>query len=90
MHTPVSTVKDWKRLPREFVESPFLEILKIHVDGVLDDILWPFLWEVVQDLQRSLPTFTILCFHEGATAILDASSRISVVWLLYLLQYMSM
>lgn len=78
----MSVVKDWKRLPREFVEYPFLEILKIHVDGVLDNILWPFQREAGQeDLQRSLPTFTILCFHEGATAILDASSRISAVWL---------
>lgn len=30
-------VKDWNRLPSEVAESPSLEVLKRHVDAVLND-----------------------------------------------------
>ena len=30
----------WKRLPRETVESPSLEIFKSHLDTILGNMLW--------------------------------------------------
>ncbi|PKU38722.1 hypothetical protein llap_10975 [Limosa lapponica baueri] len=30
----------WKRLPREVVESPSLEIFKTHLDAFLSNLLW--------------------------------------------------
>ena len=50
-------------LPREAVESPPLEILKSHLDMVLGSQPWESLLEQgvgPDDLQRSLPTSTIL------------------------------
>ena len=32
-------IKHWKRLPREVVESSFLEVFKRHVDKTLRDIV---------------------------------------------------
>lgn len=37
--------KHWKRLPREFVESAFMEILKTKVDMVLGNLVWLTLLE---------------------------------------------
>jgi len=31
-------LRHWKRLPREMVELPFLEIFKRHVDAALRDM----------------------------------------------------
>ena len=47
------------RLPREFVESPSLEIFKTHLDKVLCSLLWVTLLGQgvgMGDPQRSLPT----------------------------------
>ena len=35
----VRMMEHWSRLPKDVVESPSLEILKIHLDAVLCDLL---------------------------------------------------
>ena len=35
----VRMTEHWSRLPKDVVESPSLEILKIHLDAVLCDLL---------------------------------------------------
>jgi len=60
---PLRVTEPWNRLPREFVESPSLEIFKTHLDVVLCSLLWvTLLWQGVglDDPQRSLPTPNIL------------------------------
>ncbi|KFZ64119.1 hypothetical protein N338_11126, partial [Podiceps cristatus] len=34
-----SVVKHWKRLPREVVDAPSLEIFKVRLDGALSDLV---------------------------------------------------
>ncbi|PKU38843.1 hypothetical protein llap_10852 [Limosa lapponica baueri] len=42
----VRVAEPWKRLPREGVESPSLEIFKPRLDAVLSDVLWTtLLWQ---------------------------------------------
>ncbi|KFV83536.1 hypothetical protein N308_07302, partial [Struthio camelus australis] len=36
---PVRVTEHWQRLPREFVESPSLEIFKTHLDAILGNML---------------------------------------------------
>lgn len=55
--------EQWYGLPREVVESPSLEIFKIHLSMVLGNLLYVSLLEqgVGPDgLQRPFPTSTIL------------------------------
>ena len=59
----VRVMKQWNRLPREFVESPSLEIHKKHLNMILGNWLQVALFEQgvgLDDLQRSLPISTIL------------------------------
>ncbi|PKU35468.1 hypothetical protein llap_14228 [Limosa lapponica baueri] len=43
---PVRVPEPWKRLPREGVESPSLEIFKTRLDAVLSVVLWAILlWQ---------------------------------------------
>jgi len=35
----VSVVKHWNRLPREVVDAPSLEALKIRLDGALNNLI---------------------------------------------------
>jgi len=43
---PLRVTEPWNRLPREFVESPSLEILKICLDKILCSLLWvALLWQ---------------------------------------------
>ena len=61
----VRVVKHWSRLPRDIVESPFVNILKTQQDTVLDSVLrLTFLSSGVglEDLKRSIPNSTVLWF----------------------------
>lgn len=56
-----------KRLPREVVDSPPLDMFKSHLNRVLGNWLYVALLErefELDDLQRSLPTLAILSFCE--------------------------
>lgn len=56
-------IEHWKMLPREFMESPSLEIFKSHLDTVLGNVLKVTLFGRgggLGDIQRSLPVSTIL------------------------------
>jgi len=39
-----SMVRHWTRLPREVVESPFLEVFEKHVDMALQDMVYQARW----------------------------------------------
>ena len=59
----------WNRFPKEFVESPSLEIFKTCLDTVLCSLLWvTLLWQGVglSDPQRSLPTPAMLGFCDSS------------------------
>ena len=55
----VQVTKRWQKVPREVVESPFLETSKLLMGVVTDNGLWVVLFEQgvgPDDPQRSLPT----------------------------------
>jgi len=59
-------VKPWHRLPREAVDAPSLETFKARLDGALSNLIWLKMSLLIaggfglNDLQKSLPTQTIL------------------------------
>ena len=58
-------MEHWNRLPGESVESPSIEIFKIHLNAYLCDLLQVACFSrgvELSDLLRSLPTHTILWF----------------------------
>jgi len=36
----MTVVKHWNRLPREVVDAPSVEILKVRLDGALSNFIW--------------------------------------------------
>lgn len=54
----VRTVSHWNNVPREVVESPSLEVFKMHLNGVLHNLIWaPF---PMKGWTRFLPTWADL------------------------------
>jgi len=60
---PLRVMEPRPRLPREAVESPFLEMFQTRLDAVLCSLLWVTLLQQgvgLGDPQRALPTPNIL------------------------------
>jgi len=63
-------VRPWPRLPREAVAAPSLAVFKARLDGALSNLVYwkvslPMAWGLeLDDLERSLPTQTVLWFCE--------------------------
>ena len=70
----VRVTEHWHRFPREVVESPSLEILKSHLDKVLDTARAE---ELNTDFQRSHPTSSIH-IKEGLAQIFSTVTSINI------------
>jgi len=69
---PLRVTEPWRRLPREVVESPSLEIFRSCLDKVLCSLLWVTLLQQavgLGDPQRSLPTPAMLGFCDSAEGL---------------------
>lgn len=62
-------VKNYSRLPREVMDAPSVEIIKVRLHGaeqsdLVEDILAHCREVALDDLERFIPTQTILQFYE--------------------------
>lgn len=83
----VRLIKRWKRLPREVMDSQFLQIFEAQLDMALSNLLYLTILRAkgwTDDTQQSFLTHIILCFCEPLSRVWDANGEMQFVIFLYL------